>query len=232
MREVVILCPTSVERNAAIRVAAKCARIIQTGPGPIRMHAALAQLFPKPPNPETRIILFGVAGALREAPRASLISHIIDREGNRWSVPLHQPTTASPDPSPTPPHPITLLGIDQPITEVPAKSRLAHNFPEAQLIDCESHAFARECARLALDWRIIRGVSDGPTDPLPTNAPAWLTPEGDIRLTAVAASCLARPRTIPHVARLARRTSSALRAAAAILTRIIDENPKRPEPRA
>lgn len=229
MREVVILCPTSVERNAAIRVAAKRARIIQTGPGPIRMHAALAQLFPKPPNPETRIILFGVAGALREAPSASLISHIIDREGNRWSAPLHQPDTTPTDPSRTLPHPITLLGVDQPITEVPAKARLASDYPEAQLIDCESHIFARECARLALDWRIIRGVSDGPTDPLPTNAPAWLAPEGDIRLTAVAASCFAHPRTIPHVARLARRTSAALRAAAAILIRIIDENLKRPE---
>jgi hypothetical protein len=114
----------------------------------------------------------------------------------------------------------TLLGVSEPVTEPEDKAALgvAH---DADLVDCESHAFAARATHHALAWAVVRGVSDGPSDRLDPRVLRWTDEHGGTRPGVVAADMLRHPRLIRVASRLGRNAARAMDAVCARLDGII-----------
>ena len=115
----------------------------------------------------------------------------------------------------------TVLGVDNPIHDPKMKRELARRH-DAEVVDCESHVFAHRLEQAGIPWLIVRGISDGPDDPLPREVDQWVDGAGRTRLTRVLRSVLARPTMVPTILGLARRSSRALDAAVAQLDEILE----------
>lgn len=117
-----------------------------------------------------------------------------------------------------------LAGVAAPLLTPQAKHALRER-TGADLVDTESHVFASICADRAVQWAIIRGVSDGPDDALPRRVSEWVDERGRSRPGRVALDLLRRPLLIPRVHRLGRSTGAALRAASALLDTLLESLP-------
>lgn len=204
----VILCPLAIERKAAARVAEDRALVVQCGPGAVAAAAAARLALRRVAD---RIIVFGVAGGLLECEPCPLVTRVVDGEGNDWATPN---VTAEAG--------VTVLGVDAPIWSV-ADKRAAHERTGATLVDCESHAVARECAQVGAWWRVVRGVSDPADRALPRQTSRWVTADGNTRAWRAAVDLVARPSLIPRVRELADSTERALRAACERLDAVLKD---------
>ena len=197
-----VICPLAFEAKAARRALPIGVKISTSGPGEPATRRATQQAIVAG---HTAIILFGVAGAIRDAPPAA---------------PLRAVQTKTNDPIFCPfikdgPHACTL---HEPLYSVERKAALAYEMPpEVSIIDCESWFFADECSKASVRWIIIRAISDGPADALPTQSFNWTTRSGETNTRAVIKDTLANPSLIPTLASLARKSSAALNAAAPFL---------------
>lgn len=193
-----VLCPMKMEAAKFTRLARRRGwTLITTGIGAQAVEHALAT------GPQTGpVLLAGVAGALEPEIKpgtAHLISEVYTSEAILRSPLLRTG--------------LRVTGADEIVATPQDKARLAQR-TGAQLVDMESHAFARAAERAGRSWAIIRGVSDGVDHHLPAGCDAWFTPQGGIRPFVAAKDLAGRPRDLLRMLAFARRTSRAMRSVA------------------
>lgn len=210
--EIVILCPLEIERRAAATVEAGRARVVRTGPGAAAVARAVASL---DADRAGLVVLFGVAGGLADTLIAVIAAEVLDGgTGDRW-----KPTLAGEAG-------VVVVGVETPV-DTAVDKRVLHERTGAVVVDCESHDFARACVERGVRWAVVRGVSDGPDRALPLGVSGWVRDDGRTDAWRVAAGLLRRPGITPSVVRLGRATREALRAAGALLDRIIEDETRR-----
>ncbi len=212
----VALCPLAVEAKAlrGLSVAGVSLRVERTGMGPAAVSEAVEALARERVD---LVALFGVAGGLARTPRAPRVVRVLGREDEEphrprvslWRSGRSDWTT-----------PVSIVSQEEVVHSVERKRALAAA-TGAQLVDCESWAFARACERAQLRWAVVRGVSDGPDEALPRQAVRWVRPDGATAPGRTLAD-LVRGRVSPGaIAQLAQRTSAALREARGALTALL-----------
>jgi hypothetical protein len=93
----------------------------------------------------------------------------------------------------------------------------------ADLVDRESAAFARAASERGWQWTIVRGVGDGPRTLLPEGIDAWVDDRGRTRVTAVWRAVALGRAGIRQLLGLRSDGVAALRAAAEIIRRMLDD---------
>lgn len=205
-----VLCALEIERAAAARAARGVADVVRFGPGPAAVRAwgeqFDAERSGRGDQTPALVILFGLAGGLMPTGPAPSIGRVIDREGRVWTPPVVAGDPASA---------VTLLGMDDPVIEPARKHELAAR-SGAALVDTESHAFAAWAdgsGGAGVRWAVIRGVSDGPDEPLPREVTGWIDARGRVRVVRPLLDVIRRPRLAPAVLALSERADAALHAA-------------------
>lgn len=209
MKRPLILCPLGIEGRVIARTLRERAevRVIGPGPGPIRDACEQAAV-ERPPL----LVLFGLAGGLRDGTTAPRIGRVVDKDGRAWLVPVVPPGE---EPA------VTIVGMDEPVLQRARKHQMAGAYAAA-LVDTESHVFAACAADAGLRWAIIRGVSDGPNDELPAAVTEWVDALGRTRMHRVILGSILNPGVLPAVITLARRARPALRAASGRLLELLN----------
>lgn len=205
MNRAIILCPLRIEAAAARRAVRAGAEVMCVGPGAVAVREAVRRAAQ---SGAERLVLFGVAGGLSVASGAPALACVIDEQGNRWECAGVRGAV--------------VLGVNQPLWSPDEKRRARSRFG-ADVVDCESHAFAAACRDAGIAWRIVRGISDGPGHALPRQAGGWIRRDGATRYWRVAADLVARPSMIGEVRALGKRTRAALQAASARLVEVLAE---------
>jgi nucleoside phosphorylase len=182
--------------------------VIQTGVGKdaiVRVLKRRLGEFDESARDSTRpavVILAGACGALRPTEDVPRIARIMDLHGHEW-VCRHAPPTHNGTPG------VTLVAVDGIVSTPADKATLAAR-TGAAIVDMESHAFAAACEERNVAWHVVRGVSDTPDETLPSEVLGWITPAGDTRAGRAVADMLARPRLVPHIAAVMRRSGRVL----------------------
>ncbi len=203
-----VICPLSFEARAARRVLPTDATIIISAPGEKPTRAATQAAIKAG---HKTIILFGVAGAIRDAPAAASLHAVRTKTHDPIFCPL----------VPTGPQACTL---HEPLYSVERKAALCYEMsPEVSIIDCESWFFADECTRASVRWLVIRSISDGPADALPIQTIRWTNSAGKTRKRVVIKDALKDPSLISPLIALARRSSKNLKAATRLLADAYDQ---------
>jgi len=94
-----------------------------------------------------------------------------------------------------------ILGLDHAAATAGEKGRL---FSEhgADAVDMESHGVARAAAEAGVPFLVLRAVADPAERDIPRAALVATSPDGDVRIAAVAAALFIRPWTVPSLMRL------------------------------
>lgn len=201
MKRPVILCPLSIERRAIAKRLGDRADIRLIGPGAAAVRAALESLTTERPP---LVILFGLAGGLRDDEASPRINRVVDKDARAWIATCVPPGENAP---------VTIVGMDEPVLTKSRKKRMASAYA-ATLVDTESHTFAELASDAGLRWGVIRGISDGPDDELPAAVTEWVDQQGRTRFLKVILGTILNPGVIPGLLRLFLRAKPALRAAA------------------
>jgi adenosylhomocysteine nucleosidase len=82
-------------------------------------------------------------------------------------------------------------------------------------LDMETSAVARVCTRRGVPWSVVRSISDHAADHIDDNVMQMAGPDGSGNPVAIAKFLLTKPGRIPSLARLARGSALAAKAAAA-----------------
>lgn len=187
----------AIERELS-RAGLSAVRVIQTGIG----KQAILRTLEAQAAAGDSIILAGTCGALRPVEDVPIIARIIDTSGGEW------PCRFRPRPeSPNAAH--TLVAVDHIVSAPADKAELARR-TGAAVVDMESHVFAAACEARGARWHVVRGVSDTPDQTLPDEVLGWITPEGNTRAGRAALDLASRPRLIPHIAAVIRRSNRVL----------------------
>ena len=210
---IVILCPTRLEARGARRALSSldardrervAVRTIGVGP-------ASHDRVEREARSGATAILFGLAGGLCPTEAAPAIGQVVrgsDPE-RRWTCPVRGAGQGT-----------LVVGVDRPVGDPEAKREL-HERTGASIVDMESHLFAAACDEHQIRWGIVRGISDGPEDMLPTQSLSWISPGGRVRGDRIALDLIRRPALLPGVLALGRRSRVALAAAGARLADLI-----------
>lgn len=212
-----ILAPSSFEAShlrKGLSAAGVPLQVIQVGVGP---GAEFGGAWANSLHPGRTVILAGVAGALApECPRgtARWASAVIDAEGRRWIPPVQGSgnlfgARAAPGASP-------LAGMDGVIGH-PDRKRAMHERTGACMVDCESASFARVASERGWRWGVVRGISDGADDIVPSWMPQLLRRDGSVDAGAVAGALLANPRRAIDMMRSGRAAEHAIHAVCALI---------------
>lgn len=193
-----VFCPLEVERKAVVRALRRGGKFIvhieRTGPGAAAVEHAVRRIGPR----AAWYVLAGVAGGLREGiGGAPGIGRVVDGRGGEW-----RPTIGAGE--------AVIAGVDD-VVATPEDKRSLRETTGADLVDTESHGFARVCAELGVEWGIVRGVSDGVDDALPREVAGWVDEAGRTRTGRVIVDLARRPAMVREVAQLGRRSGAAMR---------------------
>lgn len=208
---VVVLFPLKTERvqlARALNDPELAGMEIRTGGlGAERITAAVDAIAREAVSPKRRpdlVVLLGCAGGLRPGlSGAPPIGMVIDESG-RALIPTIIPAHADEQV-------VAIVGVDTLVPDIAAKAAL-HARTAADLVDMESHAFARTCTRHGLPWAVIRGISDTADESLPEYMRSWIDPEGNYRLMRIFLSLISNPSRISEVQRVAQRFGAAMQA--------------------
>jgi adenosylhomocysteine nucleosidase len=202
---VLVLCPMRIERDAVAASLRRAgvearAKVVQTGVGKRAIVGTLERELAagRPPV----VVLAGACGGLTPTPAAPPIARVIDLHGSSWTV--DPALGGAPEP-----RGVTLVAVDEVISTPADKATLAQR-TGAAVVDMESHAFCALCVQRGVRWTVVRGVSDTPDQTLPGEVLGWISPEGDTRAIAAAVGLVTRPRLIPHIAGVVRRSRRVL----------------------
>lgn len=207
----VVICPLDIERRALAKSLRGRAKIVVSGPGGQAVTDAVRANAGTPLDRPPFFVLFGVAGGLRATPTAPRIAWVMDRDGMRWDAPAVAPGS---DDS------IGVLGLDEAVSQ-PARKRTLAGAYGAALVDMESHAFAKVCDELKLEWAVVRGVSDGPDDTLLPDVVNWVNAQGKLRPMRTALGVLMNLASLPSLFRLRTKTNAALAAASGRIAELL-----------
>jgi len=220
--EPILLCPLQIEADWLAKAVPALPRAAVVGPGDAVRHWIASR-----GRPGALPILCGLAGALRSSPAIGT-AHLIDRTTTTAAAGLDAESrharetsirTSKASATESVPRAMAVT-VAATVTDPIARRALAEEFPEADLIDCESWWFAGACEAQGLPWLIVRGVSDGPDDRLPTGVETWVGADGRNRIGRVLLSLAAHPGHVTALPMLARRGRTAMRAVAELLERI------------
>jgi hypothetical protein len=209
MKPAVILCPLSIEQRAVAKAMRGRADVRLSGPGASNVRAAVEVLAPSRPP---LVVLFGLAGGLRELDRAPRIGRVLDKDGRAWAAPSVPPGESDP---------ATIVGMDEPVLHRARKRQMGTAYG-ASMVDMESHAFAEACTQTGLRWAVVKGICDGPDVDLPAGVTEWVNEAGKTRLWGVLLAAILNPGVVPAAIALARRARPALKAASARLIELIN----------
>lgn len=161
------------------------------------------------------VILAGVAGALAPscaAGTAHWASVVIDAEGRRWTPPVQGSGTLAR----AMPSRVALAGVDG-VIGTPKDKRIHQVRTGGCMVDCESAAFARAASARGWRWGIVRGISDGADDTVPSWMPQLLRRDGSVDAGAIAAALVSNPLRAVDMIRSGRSAGRAVQAACALL---------------
>jgi hypothetical protein len=225
MPTIAILCPLEYELIAVRRALARAhahapasmppessIELIGSGPGGANTIFAVGKLAGRR-IPPALIVLAGLAGGLRRTEACPRIAQVTDLTGARRAVRVPAPGGGAG---------VTVVGVEQPVRTIGEKRSLLER-TGADLVDCESHAFAFECERTGLNWSVVRGVSDGPNHTLPAQVARWTDPWGKTLPGQVRADLLRNPLLLPGVIGLARRSSRAIESVGTTVVALLRE---------
>lgn len=190
-----IICPLEIEARALLTLeSVDPARLLISGPGRA-VTGAVAQAKAAGAG---SVVLAGFCAGLAPTPIAPPIAEVRAENGA-----ARRPTIC-----PGAARAVSIVGVDRLLTTPEEKASLRAQ-SGAELADTESHHFAAACEELGLSWGVVRAVSDGPNDALPTECAGWIDAEGRTRTTQVLADLARRPslalkvRTLARASRLA-----------------------------
>lgn len=199
--------------------------LIRTGPGAAAIERCIAHL-PRTEDESgsTVIILAGCAGGLSpradEAHSALLIDEVRTLDEHSDCLSVGTTSTNAPGTSSTRCPLATalaiaderwsVLGVDQ-VLNTPASKARAFARTNADIVDTESHAFARAMTSRGGRWLIIRGLSDRHDESLPRGVEGFVDPQGRTRISAVLWALMKRPTLFGTLLRLGSRTEEAMR---------------------
>lgn len=143
------------------------------------------------------------------ASSAAFISRVIDAQTGE----VFTPTLPAPHGVPS----RTILGSDIILSTPRDKADAARRFPAAELVDTESHAFAKLMTSMNIPWAIVRGVSDRHDESLPPEAANWISRGGRTRIHRVLWDLLLNPSLSATLRTLNARSTAALNDASAVL---------------
>ena len=154
------------------------------------------------------VISFGICGGLAPglAPGACVIASSISDGTRAWATDkawTKRLARSIPNAIIGP-----MLGVDAPILDVAAKSRL-HRRHGAVAVDMESHVAALAASAHGLPLVVVRAVADDATCALLTVALAGRRPDGSVNVAGVLAALGKQPGALAPLIRLAVRTGSA-----------------------
>ena len=154
------------------------------------------------------VISFGICGGLAPglAPGACVIASSISDGTRAWATDkawTKRLARSIPNAIIGP-----MLGVDAPILDVAAKSRL-HRRHGAVAVDTESHVAALAASAHGLPLVVVRAVADDATCALLTVALAGRRPDGSVNVAGVLAALGKQPGALAPLIRLAVRTGSA-----------------------
>lgn len=176
-------------------------RCVQTGIGRQAVLQAAARVLDETVDTTDAapplLILAGACGGLTAVADVPPIARIVDEHGRSW-------TPANAEPAG-----ITLVAVDRIVSTPADKAILAKN-TGASIVDMESHAFAEFCQSRGVPWAVVRGVSDTPEETLPHEVLEWIAPDGNTRSLRAARDLLLKPRLVPHIVSVVRRSNRVL----------------------
>jgi hopanoid-associated phosphorylase len=105
--------------------------------------------------------------------------------------------------------PITIAGVDRPLTS-PAAKRTLNADSGAVAADMESHIVARLATQHGLPFAVLRVIADPAEREIPLAALAGMREDGGIDVRAVLAALLKQPGQLPTLLRLAAETRRAM----------------------
>ena len=106
-------------------------------------------------------------------------------------------------------NPITIAGVDRPLTS-PAAKRALNAETGAVAADMESHIVGRLATQHGLPFAVLRVVADPAEREIPSAALAGMREDGAIDVRAVLAALLKQPGQLPALLRLAADTRRAM----------------------
>ena len=165
----------------------------------------------------TPVILAGLAGGLRELWRlgeAAWIREVRMEDGRELEPPYPQSASSASKRAS-----VCSSGV---IVRSPAERRTLAERTGCDLVDQESAAFAEAGERYGWRWGIVRGVSDGVGDRLPSGIEAWVDDRGRSRPGRIALDLIRRPSGIPMTGRLSRASRQAMASVAARLAETME----------
>lgn len=191
-------------RKGVARARAEAA-VIRTGIGAAAIVAGLERAVRAASSGPPLVILFGVAGALADAPDAPPVDRVTDESGRVWTCSVSPPADGDPA------H-VSVVGVDR-LVPTPAEKTALRTRTGALLVDMESHAFAAAASAAGAPFAVVRGVSDGPGHELPAQTLNWVAPDGRSRPGRFVRDVLTSPSLIPTVMRTMPQVFRGLRAA-------------------
>ncbi len=208
--EPIVVCPLEFERRVLRRAGLgnRC-QLDCCGPGPQAVASWAAGLTAPVP-----VILCGLAGSTCDSypPRSAHVPGAVVADDGQRLAP-----TLGPGGGPAP-----LIGsADRTLTTPQAKRDWARR-SGADLVDRESAAFAEAATGRGWQWTIVRGVGDGPQTSLPEGIDAWVDDRGRTRAAAVWRAVALGRAGIRQLIRLRADSVAAMRAAAEIIRRMLD----------
>lgn len=214
----VILCPVEFERERLLAAGlGDRAEIICTGPGAGRVVHWSETKGPF----ATRVILAGLAGALRDISRpgeAYLVGTVISHDGRQFNA---EPELRSEGLDGRHHRRAVVASVPRVVTSAHEKRILADK-TGADLVDLESGVFAQAGTILGWRWSIVRGVSDGCDVSMPRDIEQWVGPDGRTRAMRASWSMVTHPWRIPGVLDLRRNARRAMDQAAAIVRDLLE----------
>jgi nicotinic acid mononucleotide adenylyltransferase len=202
---------------------------IRTGPGAAAIERCIRSLpRTESESTDTIFILAGCAGGLSpradHAQTALLINDVrsLDHQPEANSSPASASTRCALA------HALALdgeswsvLGVDG-VLRTPATKARAFARTHADIVDTESHAFARAMIARGGRWLIIRGLSDRHDESLPPGVERFVDEHGRTRISAVLWAVLRRPTLLRTLLRLGSRTEEAMGRVARTLVHVRD----------
>ena len=205
-----VLVVTGLRREA--KLASGDGRLVVTGGG--RSDLLRARLREIDPESLRAVISFGVAGALDPALAVGDVVLATSVSGGsrrvatdkalapRWAQELGRTAVAY--------RQARLVGVDAPVLDAAAKSRL-HAESGAAAVDMESHVAAEYAAARGLPFGVLRVVSDSASHTLPPVAGRAMRPDGSVDVLAVMAGLARDPAQLAPLLATARDAGRAFR---------------------
>lgn len=210
----ILLCPLQFERRALFAAGLEdCCDIICCGPGDaagiwVKNNCATIN--------KSTLILAGLAGGLRDgllAATAHVANKVIDEQGNSWMPTIKMSEKSSP---------VTIISTRHVVVNPQAKRALAER-SGADIVDLESAGFAAAASANDCQWAIVRGISDGVDDSLPSDIDQWVDSKGSTIPNAVVGSILRRPAVLGDIRKMRSASIAAMQAVSVIIKSILND---------